>query len=246
MTAIEMMVANIEAEGSWPPCADEFATIERCIEGYSLARYGDGELKLMYLGGYSREPGGPTLAAELISTLLTPDRKCIVGVPTMDKKGPKYAFMEPTTRRLSGWVRHRSRFIRLFERTTVKQYYSAFVTRPDSSPWIRTLDYAHLVERLWTDKNVVVMCEKANKSMLEAVQRKSRRMMHVSCPSHQAYRRIDTLEAKITDIKPDIAILSAGPTATCLANRLSAAGVHAIDLGSCGGWINELLKGEKS
>jgi hypothetical protein len=48
----------------------------------------------------------------------------------------------------------------------------------------------------------------------------------------------------VVSTKPDIAILSCGMTATCLANRLSKHGIQAIDFGSGGSFIAKLLAGE--
>ncbi len=226
----------------WPPCADEFATILRCLQGYSLSRFGDGELKLMYTQGYVREPfPSAELSAELRDTMLTPGPMCIVGIPTMDPKGPKYQFTEPRNGHPSGWVRHRPRFMQLLNESSVPLYYSAFVTRPDSAPWIRTLDYAKQIESLWASKKAVVVCEKGN-SIYKVVRHSCGSIEHIRCPSHRAYAEIGSLESACTVKRPDIVIISAGPTATCLANRLSKRGIQALDLGSIGGWLGQLLE----
>lgn len=225
----------------WPACADEFATIQKCSEGYSLARFGDGELKLMHTQGYAREPPSAALAEELRAVLLAPDERCIVGIPTMDPNGPKYSFIEPANNAASGWVRHRPRFLKILESTTVAQYYSAFVTRPDSSPWIKTLTYAKQVEALWKGKRTVVVCEKEN-SLLGVVHKSAAKTTHIRCQSHQAYSTISRLEDTCAALEPEVVIASAGPTATCLANRLAKRGIQTLDLGSIGGWLRLLLE----
>jgi hypothetical protein len=40
-----------------------------------------------------------------------------------------------------------------------------------------------------------------------------------------------------------VTVLSVGPTATVLANRLAARGIQALDLGSAGGFLLRLLTG---
>jgi hypothetical protein len=147
----------------------------------------------------------------------------------MDPRGPKFA----------SWDRHRDRFLEALEPEA--SYVSAFVSRPDSAPWIETPDYVALVERIWAGKRVAVLCEKGG-SMWRAVAPAARKATHVRCPSHQAYDIIDDLEREILKAKPEVAILSCGPTATCLANRLAARGLQAVDLGSAGQFLMRARK----
>lgn len=213
---------------SYPKVAGEFDTIRAVLRGRSLARFGDGELKMAYGAGYSREPGGPKLADELTRIIQHPHRRLLVGIPTLDPCGPKYG----------NWTRHADRFERLVSRDV--RYVSAFVTRPDSSPWINTRAYAELVVKLWAGKRAVVVCEPTG-SMYKLVKATALSAKHFVCPRHRAYAQIDDLEHRVFMELPDIAILSAGPTATCLASRLAARGVHAVDLGSAAGFLRKLL-----
>lgn len=213
----------------YPNVASEQKTIEMCLSGFSLARLGDGELKIIYGAGYAREPPNSKLGQELRGILLRPDDGCLVGIPTMDPQGAKYA----------NWLRHRPRFSRLLMLSKI-QYYSAFVTRPDSSPWIRTSEFASSVERLWRGRNTVVVCEKHG-SIFDTVRLRAGQVRHVMCPRSEAYAKIDEIEQSVVEAKPDVVIISAGPTATCLANRLAARNIQAIDLGSSGRWIGSLL-----
>jgi Glycosyltransferase GT-D fold len=209
---------------------DEFETMLRVRDGASLARFGDGEMKMSEGNGYCREPGGPALAAELTAVLTNPAKGCLVGIPTLNPEGPKY----------ESWIRHEARFSRLVNPRM--QYYSAFVSRPDSAPWIMTRRYADLCVSVWAGRQVVLLSEKANslhhliKSTVGAGE-----FLHISCPRERAYSVIDEFQNRIIRIKPDIAVLSCGPTATCLANRLTECGIQALDFGSAGGFLRKLL-----
>lgn len=211
----------------YPKVLSEYKTIGKVLQGYSLARFGDGELKIMYGKGYSREPVNPELTLEMRTIFQSPHPKCLVGIPTMSSKGPKY----------DNWMRHRERFVGMV--SPAVEYVSAFVSRPDSAPWINRLDYAEKVQQLWKGKRVVVVCE-ANGSMIGTV-RLSADAYHVVCPHSLAYGQIDRLEEQVVARVPDVAILAAGPTATCLANRLTYRGIHAVDLGSAGQFLGKLL-----
>lgn len=218
---------------SYPTVIGEFATVEALLGGKSLARFGDGELKLMHVKGYFREPASEKLAAELRATLQQPHANCLVGIPTWDPAGPKY----------DNWLRHRDRFAKLLNPEL--QYYSAFITRPDSAPWVNTMDFARLIERLWCAKRVAVLSERDN-SLLKVVRLSAKRLKHIECPHREAYAEIDRFETAIVKARPDIALLSCGPTATCLANRLAGRGVQAVDLGSAGGYLLKLLLGRRA
>lgn len=214
---------------TYPQVAGEFHTMELVAKGFSLARFGDGEMKMAEGFGYAREPGGPKLAFELLRTLRTPHQRCLVGIPTYNPLGPKYG----------NWLRHQSRFEALLQ--PKQPYYSAFVSRPDSAPWINCREYAELVESVWRDKFAVVVCETSG-SMLTTVTRAAARVKHVPCPHFEAYAQIDRIEDKVRGARPDVVIMAAGPTATCLANRLAADYIHAVDLGSAGGFLGRLIK----
>jgi hypothetical protein len=213
---------------SWPKVLGEFETIDRLLDGWSLQRHGDGELKVMHGAGYSREPANADLTTALLAAFQSPAPRCLVGIPTMAPAGPKY----------ENWTRHQARFELLL--VEGREYASAFVSRPDSAPWINCRAYAQTVEMLWAGKRAVVVCEKGG-SMIRTVSRRAARALHVSCPHREAFRSIDLLEANVLAREPQVVILCAGPTASVLANRLAAQGVHAIDLGSSGQFLGKAL-----
>lgn len=212
----------------YPSVHGEFETLAALLGGKSIARFGDGEFKLIDGAGYFREPGSPKLSAELLAVLQSPAANCLVGVPTMDPRGPKY----------EGWIRHRDRFAKLLN--AKRAHYSAFITRPDSAPWINTVEFARQMELLWRGKRAAVLTEHRN-SLLTLVRLSAKKLKHVPCPHREAYAQIDHLETALLRGKPEIALLSCGPTATCLANRLARRGIQAIDIGSAGGYLLKLL-----
>ncbi len=217
---------------NYPQVHDEAATLLKLTrEGKSIARFGDGEFKMMDGAGYVREPPNEKLAAELRNTLARPHKNLLVAIPTMDKSGPKYA----------SWARHKERFARIirYAHAGNTEFWSAFISRPDSAPWIRTLDFAREFEKLWVGKRVWVLCE-ADSGALRAI-RDAAEVIHHECPSHGAYAHIADFEHAAAAAKPDVAIMACGMTATCLAQRLSRRGIQAIDFGSGGSFIAKLL-----
>jgi hypothetical protein len=218
----------------YPSVVGEFATLDELLRGKSIARLGDGELKLIDGKGYFRELANELLGAELLSIVREPDESCLVGIPTWDPNGPKY----------ENWMRHFDRFQKILSPDV--QYYSAFITRPDSAPWINTIEFAQKMESLWRKKRVAILSEPDNK-ILTAVGLAAKKITHVVCPHREAYAQIDQFEKEIAGARrkrPEIALLSCGPTATCLANRLAGRGIQAIDIGSAGGYLLKLLLGK--
>lgn len=212
----------------YPQVHDEFETIAACASGKSLARLGDGEIKLVHGRSAMREPPNKQLARELLDVLQRPNPGVCVGIPTMDQRGPKY----------QNWTKHAVPFMQVLVPEVT--YYSAFVSRPDSAPWIETAEYARSVVNLWAGKRVVLVCEREG-FILNLIARTSDNWLHVECPMREAYAEIKHLHRKCLRHGADIAILSAGPAATCLANRLAGNGLQAIDLGSAGRFLYRTL-----
>jgi hypothetical protein len=213
----------------YPQVLGEWETLAQLLLGKSIARFGDGEFKLIDGAEQCREPKNPTLASELRHVLLKHDKRCLVGVPTMDPRGPKHR----------SWMRHYRRFGLLMRRGP-RVYHSAFISRPDSAPWIRTREYALLIQKLWLGKRVALVCEQDG-AMRRAVAFGAREIEHIVCPSHKAYAALSWIEPAVLAAKADIAILSCGPAASCLAHRLAKQDLQAIDLGSGGAFIAKLL-----
>lgn len=213
----------------YPRVIDEFETVKKMRKGFNIARYGDGELKMIYGCGYVRQVGSIKLATELHETLIEPHGQCIIGIPNMDPRSPK----------IENWLARQARFAQVVN--VDMKYYSSFITRPDSAPWIATREYVKELQEIWRGKRVVVLCERKG-SMFRAVRLAAKSTIHVECPYRQAYDVIDDMEKRILEHPSDVVILSCGPSATCLANRLARRGVFALDLGSAGQFIARTMQ----
>ena len=213
----------------YPHVIGEVETIAKIKEGYSIARYGDGEFGAMKGNGYTREPPSQALAKELRRVITSPAKQTLIGIPTMDKRGDKY----------ENWIRH-TRYVDHLQPDTV--YYSSLISRPDCGAWMRTLEYVQLLQSIWTGKKVCVIgSEGLTNKMLKAVQLTNPDAHNIDCKWHGAYSEIDRLEKDALKSGCEMILLSCGVTATCLANRLSPS-VQAVDIGSVGGFILKMLK----
>lgn len=230
---------------SYPRVHNEFETLAKIREGYSIARVGDGELKIASGKGYRRQEAKEKLSKEMRHIMFgSKSEHCLIGIPTMDPAGAKYRVRTHNDGdEYHGWYRHKARFMEYLSPEI--EYWSAFITRPDSAQWINTLEYARLFQSLWVGRRVAVIGsspEGRENKVLRAV-RFTQEAQFIECPYSGAYGVIDDLYDAALASKADLILISAGVTATCLAHRLSKK-VQALDVGSIGGFLCKMLAGE--
>jgi hypothetical protein len=202
---------------AYPRVLSEQATLA-LLPHQSIARFGDGELRLALNGGCTSQRAHPKLAGELRDMLARP-KGCLVGIPNA-MVGPK----------VENWSRYAvDRFTALYK---ADEYASSFITRPDSAPSIDTLEYWADVEALWTDKDVTLVVGD-RKSFTPEMMVTAASIREVWGPRQHAYDEIDRIEEEIGTPSGPV-ILCLGATATALAYRLARKGVHALDLGHLG------------
>lgn len=211
----------------YPSVLGELETLKLVASGRSIARYGDGELKLASgAGGIKSQIGDPRLAVRLREILID-SGDCLVGIPNIRSDTPKADF----------WGRFMAYGGMLGHRT----YVSSFITRPDSAPWIDTAEYWALLESLWIGQDVTIV-RGSGKSLAPDDLIGVGAVTDVLCPRQHAFAEYKEILRRIG--KPTRALLSLGPTATVLAADLSARGVHAIDLGHVALFLRKRRRGE--
>jgi hypothetical protein len=196
----------------------EADTIAAC-RNHSIARFGDGELRLAGGGSCSSQRADPRLAEEL-KRLLKKSGDTLVAIPNF-----------PATPRRDVWDKYSARPYSAMYRQPL--YGSAFITRPDSAPWIDTPEYWASVRALWADK-VVTLVAGDEKSLTPVLLSHAKGVRVVAGPRQHAYTEIDKIEAQILDDPGELVLLCLGATATVLAARLDARRIHALDLGHIG------------
>jgi len=210
----------------YPEVVSEWVTLAAVINGRSLARYGDGELNLCRGGSAKLQQFHPELGARLRG-ILRDAGECAVAIPNVRSETPKAPF----------WSKYLSA-VELLEPS--HRYYSSFVTRPDSAPWIDTPEYWDALQNLWLGYDVTLV--RGSEKSLTAADMVGARVTEVIAPARQAWDEYPSLLERIGT--PARAILCLGPTATVLAVDLCAKGVHAIDLGHCGMFLRKHRAGE--
>lgn len=213
---------------TYPNVIGEFATLDRVLLGRSLARYGDGEFNLAMGGRAKCQRADPKMAKRLRDILID-SGDCMVGIPNITAELPE--------RKASFWKKYLSSAPPLLSERT---YYSSFITRPDSAPWIDTPDYWSAVESLWKGKRVTLVC--GSDRSLRASDLVGADVTEIVAPREDAFAGYDELLARIG--RPELAILCLGPTATVLAVDLCDIGVQAVDMGHVGMFLRKHRLGQ--
>lgn len=206
----------------YPDVVDEWETLNLVMEGKSIARYGDGEFKLIEGKPCVSQKADPRLAEEMRGILFCGDKRLLVAIPRLDERNPKNR----------AWVDYAPRFARHL--SPKKTYYSAFISRPDNAPWINQPHFFDSIEMLWRDEPVTLVANgkrSLTREMLLSFGAKD--VAWVECSYRDSYDDIDRLENECLHFGRRV-ILCCGPTATCLAWRLHRSGLHAVDLGHIG------------
>jgi len=198
----------------------EDETIDAALRGMSLSRYGDGELRLCLGKSAASQSPDPKLQRELKQILAGPT-KSLVCIPNPDSRSPKAV----------NWQGYATKkFMALYGQ---EQYGSAFITRPDSAPWIDRPDYWTKVEDLWRNKSVTLVVGDGKSITTEQLVKDGANVRVVFTPRQHAYATIDQIEEEIARPAGPI-LMCVGATATVLAERLAKKDLHAIDLGHIG------------
>lgn len=211
----------------YPSVLGESATLDRVLAGASLARYGDGELKMAEHGsGIKSQVADPYLSRRLRDILLD-SGACLVGIPNIHSDTPK--------------APHWGKFTRYASLLADRPYVSSFVTRPDSAPWINVPDYWARLESLWLGQDVTLV-RGSTKSLTADDLVGAATVTEIIAPRQHAWAEYPTLLERIG--RPARALICLGPTATVMAVDLCAKGVHAIDLGHVGMFRRKHLRGD--
>ncbi len=212
----------------YPLVLGEMATLQRVLAGASVARYGDGELKMADHGvGIKSQPADDRLSQRLREILIDAG-SCMVGIPNIHSETPKVEF----------WDKFK-RYASLLDAS--RRYVSSFITRPDSAPWINTAEYWAALESLWAGLDVTLV-RGSTKSLVAEDLMSARNVREIVAPRHGAWTEYNALLERIG--KPDRVLICLGPTATVMAVDLCAKGVHAIDCGHVGMFRRKHLRGD--
>lgn len=218
----------------YPNVIEEFETIAAIQNGKSIARFGDGEIKLILGRDCVSQKHVPGISEELLHILKTPSDLCLTGIMNLNR---------PTAK--MHWEKYKTPKMTVFYNPE-KTYHSSFITRPDSLPHISTPEYWSEVVKLWAGKRVLLVTGGRSSSLRPDTMPEAANVLHIIGPETHAYEHINRIEEEIKAAHKDFdnVMICLGATATCLAWRLGNSGIHALDLGHIAMFYRRFLKGQ--
>jgi len=220
----------------YPNVIPEQETINAILSGKSIARFGDGEIKLIKGRDCVSQKANDHISAELRAILATPSDVCLTGI--MNFNGP--------TAKENFWGKYREKNLEFYNPD--KTYHSSFISRPDSKPNINTAEYWDSVARIWKDKRILLVTGGRSSAIQPYDLTGALHVTHMAGPEKDSYGFVDGMEDQIKLIHAggnfDAVMICLGPTATCLAWRLAHKGIQALDLGHLGLYHRRFMRGE--
>ena len=219
-----------------PNVLDEHATIEQAVEhGMSIARFGDGELKLCRGVSCKTQRHDPLLTTRLREVLRCPDKRVMVCIPRIWQPRPEF-----TEQKERFWRQYRGAHTIPYLRLS-KLYGSSFISRDDSAPDIMDVGYFAMVRLLWEGRDVVFVhgTKKGRVATTGGLLGNAASLTEIQGPKQSAWSKFDTLREAIlaeAGAKPKpLAVLALGDTATVLAHDLQVKhDLQALDIGHMG------------
>ena len=219
-------ISDLIRRGEMPPVpqvASVGETIEKLLHSdLSIARFGDGEFKFMFLkGSIGFQQQDERLAARLREVFVTRDENPMIAVQDFfGFLGGGKSWFRPLVCQIRPHINPLFDFQRL--------YYNTGVTRN-----ITSAEHFTKLKRLWHEKDVVLvegsMCRMGIGNDLFDNVRSLRRIL---APAENAFRVYEEILEKTSSLDKGVLFLIAlGPTATVLAYDLARRGFRALDVG---------------
>lgn len=191
----------------------------------SLARFGDGEFKLMMMEGINFQKADKKLATKLIEVLQNKNPNLLVGLP--DVFGCCYS---EYFRRVM--VNYREFLYQYIDFSS--QYCNSMITRQSKfNSEQEGIEYYDKIKNLWKNRDIVIVeGEGSRLGIGNDLFSGANSIIRILCPIKNAFSKYDRILSECKQISKDkLFILALGPTATVLAYDLSNLGYRALDVG---------------
>lgn len=211
-------------------------TIDCVRDGYSMARFGDGELRLISDNraiGYQQADG--ELASGLLRVIQSDDTACKIALPDVFRgmKGRRFESRLFWTYVINAnWPKWK-KFIR-GGRTYADTQSSRFYMNYDDIEFSK--EAVKRWKSVWEGKKLTIVEGKSTKLGIgNDLFDNALSIERMLCPAKNAFGAyteiFETVKAKVQPAKDSLVLLALGPTATVLAYDLAHLGYHAVDKG---------------
>lgn len=208
-------------------------TIDEIVKNKrSIARFGDGEIKLVAGRNISFQNNSEKITKKMREVLSSDADGLMIGIADIFDDCKQF---DDSTR--DYWKKHLARFRGVWYKYLIKgkKYYNASMTRQyiglrhkEESGKI----FEH-IKKIWDGRDVVIIeGEKSRLGVGNDLLNNAKSIKRILGPSRQAFSKYDEIleEAKKVD-KNSLILLALGPAATCLAYDLHMLGYQAVDIG---------------
>ncbi len=216
-----------------PRVMDSEGTLRRVLaEGLSVARFGDGEFRMMRGGGIGFQRPDATLRRRLLEVAHTPAPRCLVCLPNIF--GPLSRFTPQaaaTLRRIlllqRPWIAKTFAPTRLYGDAYVSRFYMDTLDRAQAERVVA------LWRQIWEGRDLLIV-EGRHSRLGEGndLFSNARSLRRILCPARDAWSAYEDILAAAKRHAPGrLTLVALGPTATVLAHDLAQAGHQALDCG---------------
>lgn len=208
-------------------------TIEEIVNnGCSIARFGDGEIKLAAGRDISFQKNSDFIKRKMCEVLSSDIDGLMIGIADIFDDSERY---DDVTREY--WKKHLSQYRRVWYKYLIKgkKYYNASMTRQyiGLRNKAESEDIFEHLKKIWDDRDVVIIeGEFSRLGVGNDLLDNARSIKRILGPSKQAFVRYDEILAAAQRVdKEKLILLALGPAATCLAYDLHKLGYQAVDIG---------------
>lgn len=216
-----------------PQVASVEDTIDKIVENKrSIARFGDGEIKLAAGKNISFQNNSPKIKKKMGEVLSSDIDGLMIGIADIFGKGERYDDVTNTY-----WKKHLARFRRVWYKHLIKgkKYYNASMTRQYIG--LRNKEesgeiFEH-IKKIWDGRDVVIIeGELSRLGVGNDLLDNAKSIRRILGPSKQGFSKYREILDEAKKLDKDVLILLAfGPAATCLAYDLHRLGYQAVDIG---------------
>lgn len=218
-----------DIENNFPKLNSIKTTVEKLKDGYSIARFGDGEFDICLgknLNNYQKYDIELSKKLKNILKNKCKNEKCLIGIPPFKDKYVKINEKLPRFWELY-WLEKYEEIRSLWNEKNI--YENSFISRSNC------FDHVSLneIKEVWQDKNIVFVYGKNGRfyndlRLFDNIKNK----IEIFIKPIDAYDNYEEILKECKKMKKDMLFLiSGGPTATVLAWDLSLVGYQAIDIG---------------
>ena len=237
------MVAHYRHKHQFPDIVGKEETLNRIInDNCSIARYGDGEIGLIFGRELGFQKHDKELSARLAEVLKSNDSdKMLVGIS-------EWIFYSD----FGGYPEYRVHNLRSILSLLLpgKTYYSADISRfyKSTDDGKEALKQIGLLKSIWDSRNITLIeGEKSRMGVGNDLFDNAKSIQRILCPAESAFSYYQEIFQTAVEkaSKDDIVLISLGPTASVLAYDLFNAGFQAIDIGHADISYEWFLRGVK-